>query len=178
MAFPETTDNGLFEGLFVRALNVSGALAQDLKARGFDRAKIQPKYSSQVFFDCLEVARRHRFPDLPPQEGLKALGHTFFEGFRQTIVGSVATAALSFLGPRMMLPRVPGKLQSLRSDLKVSLEKRGPDDFALIARDPVQVGAFFAGALAEGLKAAGATGALVSSAPRPDGWVITVKLVP
>lgn len=178
MTSPETTENGLFEGLFVRALDAQGPLEQELRERGFDRRRPRARYTSQVFRDCLEVARRHRYPDLTPAEGLRALGRDFIAGFRQTILGSVMTAALPLLGPRSMLTKVPARLQRLRSDMIVTVEQRSPDDFVLTAQDPQPVGDFFVGALEAGLRLAGAHGATVTSMARPGGWTSTVSLKP
>lgn len=178
MALPETTENGIFEGLFVRALDVAGPLEQELKECGFDRQRPKAKYPSQVFFECLEVARRHRFPELSPEEGQRALGRAFFTGFRKTILGSVMTAALPIFGARTAVTKVPGRLQRLRSDLQVTLEKRGPDQFVLTASDPVKVGDFFAGALQEALKVAGAASPRLTSSSQPGGWILEINLAP
>ena len=178
MAGPETetTENGLFEGLFVRALNVSGPLEQELKAAGFDRQHPRPKYSSRVFHDCLEIARRHHHPQLSRADGLRALGGAFFGGFRQTILGSVMTTALSLIGPRKLVPKIPGRMMRLRSDLRVQFEQRGPDEFVLSVQDPVEVGDFFAGALEKALQQAGAKSAKLTSTPGPGGWTLTISL--
>lgn len=176
MSAPETTENGLFEGLFVRALDVSGPLAEELKAAGFDRQRPRPKYSSEVFRECLEVARRHRYPELSREDALHAMGRAFFGGFRQTILGSVMTAALSVLGPRTLLTKIPGRLQRLRTDVRAELQKRSDKEFVLSVQDPVEVGDFFAGAMEEGLKLAGATQLKLTSQPRPGGWSVTILL--
>ncbi len=176
MSAPETTENGLFEGLFIRALDVSGPLEAELKAAGFDRQRPRPKYTSEVFRDCLEVARRHRFAELSREAGLHALGRAFFGGFRQTILGSVMTTALPLLGPRLLLTKIPGRLKRLRSDLNTELEKKSDREYVLAAQDTMDVGDFFAGALEEGLKVAGAKQLQVTSHPRPGGWSLTVLL--
>lgn len=176
MSSPETTENGLFEGLFIRALDVSGPLADELKAAGFDRQRPRPKYTSEVFRDCLEIARRHRFPELSREKGLHELGRAFFGGFRKTILGSVMTTALSVLGPRTLLTKIPGRLKRLRSDIDAELQKKSDQEFVLAVQDPVEVGDFFAGALEEGLRLAGATDLELTSQPRPGGWSLTILL--
>lgn len=177
MANTDGTDNSLFEGLFARA-PVSGALEQQLKQCGYDRQRPQPKYSSAVFRECLEAARRDRHPELTPGDGLRALGHSFVADFQQTILGRVMTGALPLLGPRTLLARVPGRMQRLRADTLVTLQKLSPDEFVLEVRDRVQVGDFFAGVLEQALRVTGAVGARVTAASRPDGWAITVVLTP
>lgn len=171
---PETTDNALFEALFERALEVSPELEKDLKAVGFDRQRPRARYPSRVLFDALEVARRHHMPMHQPDDGMRQLGHAFVSGFRETILGKVMTAALPLLGPRVLLSKVPGRLQRLRSDMAVELKTLGEGHFAFDVRDPVPVGTFFAGVVQAALGIAGAKDVKVGHAVRPGGYTLDI----
>lgn len=175
----EAVDYVFFEALFVRSLEVTGALEQAMRERGFDRRIPQPRYTAKVLEDCLELARVAHLRDLGEEDGLRELGRRFVGGFRETLVGTVLTAALPLLGPRRMLAQVPKRLVRVRTDLEFELESSDGDVLVLRGKDPQpRLGGFFAGVIQQGLEVAGAKGHRVGLEPLQDGYRLHVTLLP
>jgi uncharacterized protein (TIGR02265 family) len=173
----ESVDYVFFEALFVRGLEVTGPLEQAMRERGFDRRVPQARYEAKVLEECLELARAAHLADLSAEDGLRELGKRFVIGFRETLVGTVLTAALPLLGPRRMLEQVPKRLPRVRSDLELTLESGSGDVRVLRAKDSrPKLGAFFAGVIQQGLEVAGARGHSVRLEPLADGYRLHVTL--
>lgn len=159
----------LFEGLFARAVPRSTTLEVELRRLGYDLQHPLAGYPGPVFSACLEAARVELFPTRPPDEGQRALGLAFVNGFRETILGRVVTTALPILGPARFFPRLPGRLASLRRDASVVVEVK-EHAATLTFTDPLPVAHFFAGVIE------GALGLARASAPRvvvvvlPNGY--------
>jgi uncharacterized protein (TIGR02265 family) len=165
-------NEALFEGLFCVALDVSGELEAELKRHGYDRRKPKPSYDGAVLLACLTAARKHLHPTKSEDEGLRALGQSFVQGFRKTVLGGVLTAALPFLGPARFLPRLPGRFASLRSDAKVTVEMKGPRAATLSFSDPLPLGSFYAGAIETALGVAKAESPKVVPKVVPGGYLL------
>ncbi len=105
-----------FEGLFRYGLVPTGAFLEDLKAVGYDPEHPQDTYSTEVWRSAIEVARRHCFAELPPDEGLRRVGQAFVAGFAQTVVGRVFALTAPLLSPERCLTRLPNVLKTARSD--------------------------------------------------------------
>lgn len=166
-------DHAMFEGLFVRALSADGAFAAELARVGYDTKAPAGSYSGPVFLQCLDLACGHVLPGQSRDEALRELGRRFVSGFRQTLVGRIATTALPLVGPARFLPQVPRRLASLRHDARVECSLTGPTSAALTFHDPLPLGPFFAGVLEAALRVAGATTPRTVVTARPDGYVIT-----
>jgi|JI10StandDraft_1071094.scaffolds.fasta_scaffold42712_3 uncharacterized protein (TIGR02265 family) len=163
-------DNALFEGLFVRALAVSGPLADELAALGYDLKRPQPRYPASVLVACLGAAHRGLAPELEEGEALRQFGTRFVEGFRQTILGRVATTALPILGPARFLQKLPGRFRSIRHDASVTVEATGAHSARLVFNDPVPLGAFFAGVVESALRLSGAASPKVEVTSSATGY--------
>lgn len=170
-----TTDNGLFEGLFVRALDVTGPLEVELRRLGYDRRRPEPRYPTAVFVACVDATRRALHPTLQVDAGLRLLGTAFFTGFRETILGRVFTGAVGVIGPRRLLGRIPRQMQSARGGVCCRLVEHGPTSYDLAIEDPAPLGPFFAGAVTTVLEAAGAHGVAVTVAPKPGGYDLQAR---
>lgn len=138
-------DNSMFEGMFARALKVTDGMAAELRAAGYDVKAPQPRYPNHVWRQSLEIARRHEYPTLPQDEGLRALGRRFVDGFFQTIVGKFVAVALPMLGSSMMNRRVSGMFKMARKDLEVSSVEESPTRYRLIFKDKHPSPEFVAG---------------------------------
>lgn len=138
-------DNSMFEGLFQRALKPSEAMSAELRSAGYDPKNPQARYRPEVWRNALEIARRHEFPTLPHDEGLKALGRRFVDGFFQTIIGKFVAVALPMLGSSMMQRRVPSMFKMARKDLDVSAVEESPNRYRLIFKDKHPSPEFVAG---------------------------------
>lgn len=170
-----SVDNALFEALFTRGLDVSRALEAELKQLGYDRQRPEARYPGAVLVACLEAARRATYAGLPEAEGFQRLGRHFIEGFRETILGRVATAALPLFGPARFLPRLPGRLRSLRDDVVVTVEVTSPRTARLSFADPLPVAHFFAGVIAGALEVGGGSAPRVEVSGAPGGYVLLAQ---
>jgi len=160
----------LFEGLFARAVPRSTTLEVELRRLGYDLQHPLAGYPGPVFSACLEAARVELFPTRPPDEGQRALGLAFVNGFRETILGRVVTTALPILGPARFLPRVPGRLGSLRSDATVSVVVSGATSSTLHFADPQPLSSFFAGVIEGALVYSKACAPRVAVTLEPGGY--------
>lgn len=116
----------VFEGLFVRSLQVDGRLAQELEALGYDSRKPELDYPILTWQRAVAVARRERYAALGDEEAYRQLGRQGVSGFAQTLVGRVAAVALPMIGPARALERLPRYLAMMgRSDVDVSLSSEG-----------------------------------------------------
>ncbi|MDP3235759.1 MAG: DUF2378 family protein [Myxococcales bacterium] len=158
--------HAMFEGLFARAVTVSAELARELKACGYDVKNPDTGASGAVFSACVEAGRRSVHPTKSPDEGQRELGRAFVRGFRETILGRVLTTALPILGPVRFLPRVPGRLASLRRDATVTVTVTGATSASLQFADLQQLSSFFAGVI---------EGALLYSKARSPRVVVTLE---
>ncbi len=165
----------LFEGLFGRGLTVDATLDGVLRQHGYDTKKLLDRYPGPVFAACVEAARAHLHGDVPVEEGLRALGRAFVGGFRQTILGAVATTALPILGPARFLPRVPGRFATVRPDASVSVEVTSPSTARLTFVDPLPLGGFFAGVIEGALRLAKAPSPQIVLVTQPGGYRLEVS---
>lgn len=170
-----TTDNGLFEGLFVRALDVTGPLEGELRRLGYDRRHPEARYPTAVFLACVDATRQALHPTQQRDAGLRLLGTAFFTGFRQTILGRVFIGAIGVVGPKRLLGRIPRQLQSARGGVKCRVVELGPTSYDLVLEDPAPLGPFFAGAVTAVLEAAGAHGVTVTVLPKPGGYDLQAR---
>ncbi len=168
-------DNAMFEALFQRLLVPSAALASELARAGYDTKVPVPRYPGPVFAACLDLARQHVVPQLERDAGLKELGRRFVAGFRQTILGRIATTALPILGPARFLPQVPKRFASLRSDAHVVCRITSPQSAELSFEDPLPLGPFFAGVIEAALDVARARNAQTQLRPTPSGYVVDAR---
>src|SRR4051812_21126358 len=90
-------DQVVFEALFGRAFRVSDAMAEQLRALGYDIKKPQPRYPVRVMRAAIELLRKAEFPGLAPEQASRQMGRRFIQGYSQTILGKVAAAVLPFL---------------------------------------------------------------------------------
>lgn len=97
----------LFEGLFVRALQPNAVFKEKLRGKGFDLARMQPRYPIQVWIDCVDVAIAEVYPQLSRPEAWSAIGDRFVEGYFQTLVGRMIATTLPFLSAKTFVGRSP-----------------------------------------------------------------------
>src|SRR5690606_38932277 len=100
-----------FEGLLLSEPAPSSELRAVLGAAGFDAECPEHVYPYPVWVGALRSARRLLFPELPPEDGLFALGRRFADGFGRTVVGRVLRSHTdALLGPERALVRLPSTL--------------------------------------------------------------------
>lgn len=98
---------GSFEGLFIRALKVSGPIVDRLKAAGFEPDKMQPAYPVEVWRRALQIACLEYYPTLQPAQAEFELGKRMVDGYFETLVGKVLQATMPFLSTETLCKRLP-----------------------------------------------------------------------
>lgn len=150
-----TTEGSSFEAMFVRSLSPKGAFLEELQRAGFDPARMQPRYPTELWHRCLEIARKHVHPDLKPEQGMRELGTLFMKGYYATIIGKVVSAAMPLLGLERTLARVPRAWQASQPTLGFDLEKEAPGQWRIVLREPGIIPDFCAGMLEAGAEPVG-----------------------
>ena len=138
----------MFEALFDRRLEPTGAFAAELKAAGYDPATAVPTYPTEVWSRCLEVARRHCWPQLSVADAYRKLGSEFTEGFLETLLGHMVGVAIPFMTPQSFVRRLASYLRLGRTDagLTVELTRDEPFTSEVTVHNPAGVpGTFVAG---------------------------------
>ena len=109
---PPAVQGGILEGLFTKGPAADPKLTRRLEPLGFDVNDIQPSYPPKVLLDCVNLAAEHLWPDLPREAGLRRLGGLTVEGFRETVLGSITTAAIRLMGPERLIKQLPKRFFS------------------------------------------------------------------
>jgi len=138
----------MFEALFDRRLEPSGAFADDLRAAGYDPEQAVQKYPTDVWTRCLELARRHRWPTLSREEAYRQIGREFTLGFLETIPGRLVGVALPFMSLDSFLRRLQSYFRMGREDtgLTFDIVERGDGFNRVEVHNPAEVpGTFVAG---------------------------------
>lgn len=104
----------MFEGLFVRALAVDPAspFGADLRAAGYDLKGHDARFDIKVWSDCVDVAARHVYPELPRDDAWVRLGRRFIEGYFHTFIGGAIAAVLPFMSASRFVERIPSFLRT------------------------------------------------------------------
>jgi uncharacterized protein (TIGR02265 family) len=144
-------DASLFEGMFQRALTPDAALTADLRAVGFDPARIEGRYPIRVWLDSLNAARKRLYPGLSEEQGYRNLGRKFVDGYFETIIGRVVAVPLSLLGPDRMLPRLARSWRAARPDVTIDPPvEEAKQRWRVKFHDPWAIPAFQAGVVEAG----------------------------
>jgi len=120
-----------FEALFLKALQVEGPVVAELKAVGFDVARLEPSYDVTVWRAALDVAGRHAYPDLSRDQADYQLGARLVDGYFDTLVGKVMLAAFPLLSAEALCKRLPRYFASGIDNVEKlpELEALGPGHF-------------------------------------------------
>jgi len=138
----------MFEALFDRRLKPDGAFARALADAGYQPSTARPTYPTAVWVRCLEVAREHRFADLPRAEAYRRIGREFSEGFLETLSGKLLGVALGFMTPARYVRRLATYFRLGRDDddLTMELVRDEPGAIDAEVHNPAAVpGGFVAG---------------------------------
>lgn len=145
-----TVDSTLFEAMFIRTLSPTGAFAEELREVGFDLARMQPKYPTAVWRRCVDVARRHTYPELSREDGMRQLGRDFTKGYYGTLLGKVVSAAMPLIGLERTLNRLERMWKASQPHAELTLEKEQPGQWRLEVRESGILHDFSAGLLEGG----------------------------
>lgn len=147
-AVPSLTNQSMFEALFERRLKPTGVFAEELKSAGYDASRVVAKYPTEVWRRCLDIARRHRWPELDEPDAFRHIGHEFTEGFLETIAGRLVGAALPFMSPGSFLKRLASYFRMGREDAELTFDivELAPLSARVVVHNPAAVpGTFVAG---------------------------------
>lgn len=149
------TQGSAVEGMYVRALQPTGAFAEELKALGVDVQRLEPTYPTAVWQASIEVARRHVAGHLPKAAGYQLLGEKFIGGFFDTLVGKMISIGLPLLGPGKTLQRLARTWASAQPHLKVETQQESDTSWRVTLREHGIVADFCAGIFVGGLSRTG-----------------------
>ncbi len=134
MSEPKLVFNQTIESLFQRALkdSMAPALKAELKASGLDLDKpLDPAYPAESVNRWFALAAKHTFPTLVRDEGLRALGSRFIDGWQQTLLGKATAALLVIVGPTRALRRMTQNFRTGDNFTQVEFEERAKGDVEL-----------------------------------------------
>lgn len=172
------TNHSMFEALFDRRLKPVGDFARELLAAGYDPAHATPKYPTEVWTRCLEIARQHRWPELSRPEAFRLIGREFSEGFLETIVGRLVGAAVPFMSPQSFLNRLSTYFRMGREDTGLSFEivDQTPSACRIEVHNPSEVpGTFVAGMIEVALERLARKGSVEVLQKTPRDYELVVR---
>lgn len=146
-----------FEGLYLRVHPPTGAHAQALRELGLDLLLPKERYPSKLWQEALQVTRRHVYPQLSDEAGLRKLGTDFVDGFFGTLLGKFIASGLPLAGPERIVARFPRYWAMNREGVAVDTREEAPRTWRVTVRDPYPTPDFVAGAMEAGLAKAGKT---------------------
>jgi uncharacterized protein (TIGR02265 family) len=147
----------LFECLFLHGLRPRGALADALRAEGFDPHRRAACYPVHLLSRCLTVAAPHVSPGLAREAAHRELGRHLVRGLGHTLLGRLLALVLPRLGPVGLLERYPDYARALAVPFSVRPARVAECAFRVEHRGAAGEGLedFAAGALEEALRATG-----------------------
>jgi uncharacterized protein (TIGR02265 family) len=170
------TQGTFFEGLFVRALEADGALADALRAVGVDVRRLQASYPIEVWNEALEVAWRQRLAHLDREAAYRELGRQLAVGFSRTLVGKVVDVSLPMLGPDRFVQRIPSLSRLDTFEYKVDVTRLGERHYRVSYReDPDAKPDFMAGLFEEGLRRTGMAATVAVTLRVPRGFDLEMR---
>lgn len=170
---------GSFEGLFLRALKVSGPIVDRLKAAGFNPEKMETAYSVEVWRRSLQIAGAEYYPSLQPAQAEFELGKRMVDGYFETLVGKVLEATMPFLSTETLCKRLPRMFSSgVIGEVKMPIATRVADRHYTIQLWGDQgVPWFTAGAVDTVLRRTKATPTVTVTDVKKDSFIVDVKWV-
>jgi uncharacterized protein (TIGR02265 family) len=170
------TQGSFFEGLFVRALEADGALADALHTVGVDVRQLQASYPIEVWNEALEVVWRQRFPQLEREAAYRELGRQLALGFTRTLVGKVVDVSLPLLGPDRFIQRIPSLSRLDTFEYQVQVAQLGERHYRVAYReDPDAKPDFMAGLFEEGLRRTGIVPTVTVTHREPHGFHLEMR---
>lgn len=170
------TDGAMVEGLFVRALKLDGAIAEELKALGIDLTRLKPKYPRQTFLRALDRVAGHVYPTLPRDKAIFQLGRKSVDGFLQTLLGKIVSVGVRLGGPDRVMAKTPKHVQTGDSKYdRIKVEKLGNAHWRLDVSDPAAIPEYFAGMTEGWLNQTGVVPTIRIQETGPGAFSLTVR---
>jgi uncharacterized protein (TIGR02265 family) len=106
----QTAYEGLLKALGPR---MTPRLQARLKEQGVDLSvPLAPAYPRLVFSRCCALCAEELYPRLPPEEGLRQVGHDFVAGYVETLVGGALMRLMGVLGVQRALAQLTRTFRS------------------------------------------------------------------
>jgi len=132
VSVPATTNNSVFDALFVRLLRPQGAFKAELRAAGYDPDRPERIYPSSVLLAALDIAARHVYPGLAREEAHRKLGQRFADRYLDTVLGRLTRTVVLAVGVDKFLMQIPRIVPLSSTGLTVTAKRLGPDEFQLV----------------------------------------------
>ncbi len=164
------------EGLWMKGLGdrVTPPLRAALKAEGIDLDKpLLPGYPAQTFARCVKLTAAALFPNDPPDEAQRRLGHFGLLGYQQTLLGRAVIQVLRLIGPRRSLERMQTNFRSANF-IKTRFTPLGPQSAEVWFNHVDDIPAYVAGIIQQGGTFAGAKSVAITWAAKDVGCAFRV----
>lgn len=122
----------------------------------YDPNRPNRPYTMDDFLEVLDRACDWLFPHLSREQGREELGRLTFEGFRKTLHGKMALAALHIIGPDKLARYAPGLFNDTVTQTERTVTQLGPRQYLYSIRNASGTPEEVVGLLKAGLQAAGA----------------------
>jgi uncharacterized protein (TIGR02265 family) len=175
MSQVSVTQGSVVEGMYVRALQPTGAFAEELRAVGVDVRRLEATYPTEVWQASLAVARRHAAGHLSEEEGYRLLGTKFMAGFFDTLVGRMLAVGMPLLGPSKTLQRLTRTWAAGQPDLKVETVQETERSWRITLREKGILADFCAGMFLGGLTLTGVKPEVRVLERSPEHCVLQVR---
>ena len=173
---PRMTQGSFFVGLFCNGLRVREPLTTALREVGFDVDRPKGEYPIEVWNESMRLAWRHLHPDKSQEQAYRDFGKRFFDGFAQTLVGSVLAVGLPVLGPERFLRRLPQYMKVDTYSYRVEAREEAARHWRLVFRnDPDAKPDFIAGLVEASLLRIGVQATVEVTLRESNDFDITVR---
>jgi uncharacterized protein (TIGR02265 family) len=169
-------DGSMVEGLFVRALKLSGPVVVELKRLGIDLDHLEPKYPRATFHSALELVARQVYPLLTREKAIYELGRQSVEGFLDTLLGKVISTAVLLGGPDRVVEKMPKHART--GDAKydrIKVQKVGDAHWRADVNDPAAIPEYFAGMTSAWLRRAGVAPGIELAPTGPGAFSMVIR---
>lgn len=147
------------DGLFRGALQADkdAGLCALLKRSGLDLEKLQPAYPAADFYRWVQIAAKHRFPELDGDEACAEVGRLAVQrGLNSTFIGRALLQTMKLLGVRRSLLRIGRSFKNGNNYIEANVVERGERSLEISLEPVVGPAGYFHGVIEEGTRVLGA----------------------
>jgi uncharacterized protein (TIGR02265 family) len=150
------------EGLFRSLGPLSDEALERFRALGIDPEQpLAPAYPVDQWLQLMKAAAQVRFPSLPFEAAIEALGRGFVDGYGETMIGKAMLAMLRVMGPKWALARLRRSLSTGSNFFETTVVERGPREVE-VSLNRCTWPEWYFGLITRGLEHAGAKNVSVS----------------
>lgn len=120
------------EALLIKAMKgkLSAPCLEELRAKGFDVAKLKSEYSYRDYLGAIVVVRRHVYKDVRDDAAAyRAMGQAMVDGFLETMMGKALGPLMRVVGPSRLVERLPSTFKSGNNYLVSAVTKLAERDY-------------------------------------------------